>query len=99
MATKAYRNRSKAWKALHLRVLDIMGGACQGDDPEDDCYFVTASAIPSIVRGVIVRLLPKDYEETKAYLTAAYSMDAYDTATSLTDFLYANGIRANGVKR
>ncbi len=78
---------------LYRRVCDIMAGACQGDDPEADLW-VGANMLPAIVRGVELRLLPKDYKDKHAYLTSIHNADSYDNALKLTDFLFEHGIRA-----
>lgn len=84
----------EAKAALRQRVLDIMAGACSGDDPADPEYFVCVICLPAIVRGVELRLLPEDYKEKSAYLTASTNADQYETAEKLTNFLFEHGIRA-----
>jgi hypothetical protein len=71
-----------------------MAGACQGDDPEAEEYYVPATTLPNIVRGIELRLLPANYKEHQSFLTSVYSADSYETAVKLTDFLFAYGVRA-----
>lgn len=88
------QQETKAKADLYQRVCDIMAGACEGDDAEDPNYMVCVKVLPRIVRGVELRLLPRDYKERLAFLTASYNADEYETADKLTNFLFIHGIRA-----
>ena len=85
--------RQKQWDTLYQRVCDIMAGACNGDDPELTDYWVGVNVLPAIVRGIELRLLPKDYTEKQSFLTAIHNADSYENAIKITDFLFEHGIR------
>lgn len=77
--------------ALRQRIGDIMTGAT-GQDPEDECAFITLGDYHRIVRSIQIRFEPQ--VENLKYITAIHNAYKYETMYELTDFLFGLGIRA-----
>lgn len=78
-------------EALRQRIEDVYAGAC-GEVVDTDDFFLTLEAASRAITA-----LKKIFgEEGRDYMWESHCLDRFETVDSATDFLFTNGVRANG---
>lgn len=78
-------------EALRQRIEDVYAGAC-GEAVDTDDFFLTLEAASRAITA-----LKKIFgEEGRDYMWESHCLDRFETVDSATDFLFTNGVRANG---
>jgi len=76
--------------ALRVRVRDILLGACGGEDPDTESFWLTldgaSRAIPALRTAF--------GSDKNTYLWQPHNLGRYESLDSITNLLYGSGVRA-----